>query len=418
MSREYGPSMVDRLAQGEQARLATISRARQVLGGAADIASTTISPVDNSGRRFQRISGAALPLLAATLVLSAFGVRPEPVSAQEGFPTSSEEPLIPEPKKGNPYIRPVDDALWFANDEVRVLMTYGLLKRGDCVKVLEVFDPVSLAKNGPDEVTYREVFIRVPDEERSLLNGACEVITPAPRVEIPAVTPAVAPAVAPAVSTEACPPTGFQFGLPSRHSEVPVADINTHGKWFNPVYDALRANAARNWEGIGPHYPIAFAAEPNAAHLKTYGNVGEFVIVGDGGGKVWLALWQEAQHQNEGKWGEVNGGRGRNDSWKMQYTFKGLPVGAQMTLFDPDTGAVLDRWPDGSLIGYTANHLGTAAFEVPSGEARWGVCFNMPGQQQGVQLPEVIVTQGSNDKPGLRGENPLPPAVVKPGMPD
>lgn len=227
----------------------------------------------------------------------------------------------------------------------------------------------------------------------------------------------VPPVKAPGVEVRAAAeyPT-FRFAVPARHVDVPVANVNTHGGWIRPIYNQLEATAAANWRGIGPWAPIAFAAEPNAAHLKSYGNLGEFVIVGDNGGRVWVGVWQQAQHQHETK---LRHDGALDPNWRNQYTFKGLPPGTEVIPYDPDTGTQL-RWPDGTPIRWAANHLGTFSVELQPGEVRVAFCMQVAGQRPGEQPPEVLVTRGPNDQPGLTGENKLPETsqVIKPFMPD
>lgn len=241
--------------------------------------------------------------------------------------------------------------------------------------------------------------------------GPTVLISPAPVVLQPVQE------AAPVPSGEAC--VGIAESVPGTHGAVPIANLDAsapQGVWIRPVYNQAKADAAHNWEGIGPWAPISFASEPGAAHLKTFGNLGEFIIVGDAGGKVWLGVWQEAQHQNETK---MRPDGTLNPAWQNQYTIDGLPAGAVVIPFDPDTGKQL-TWPDGTPIVWAAGPLGTFSMGLPAGEVRAGVCFTIPGQIPGVQKPEIKVFRGPNDQPGLTGENQLPntPQVVKPGMPD
>lgn len=206
--------------------------------------------------------------------------------------------------------------------------------------------------------------------------------------------------------------------VPSSHGAVPVAKLDAstpRGTWIRPIYDEYQADKEHDWRGIGPWVPVFFDSDPGAAHLKTYGNVGEVVIVGDKGGKVRFGVWQEAQHDQEA----TRRGDGKFDpNWKLQYTFKGLVPGTEVIPFDPDTGAQL-IWDDGvTPVVYAANYLGTFSVELPRGEVRVMFAFVMPGQVPGVQNPEVIITRGPNDQPGLTGENKLPKSVSKPVIPD
>ena len=211
--------------------------------------------------------------------------------------------------------------------------------------------------------------------------------------------------------------------VPSNLSEIEVTSLNDtfpEGQWVHPVYNPLEANAAYNWRGIGPHYPIAFRnIEPNAAHITSHGNVGEVVVVSDKGGKIEIAFMQINAHQKDGAWGKDQNGNPTKGSWKMQYNIHALQPNQEVWIVDPDTGKQMP-WPDGSPVTYKANGLGIAAFEVPetlSNDVRFGLVFNMPVTADDIQAHEVIIQRGPNDHPELNGVNPLPRNAIKPLVP-
>lgn len=290
--------------------------------------------------------------------------------------------------------------------------------------VIAAFDPKPKA---PVAANGQPTYLNEGELKAVLLDGG------GPEPTVTATASATATAFVPAKATETATavPTrvtserasvsceGAAIAVPGKHSDIQPGSLNSSapiGRWFNPIYNQAEANAEHNWRGIGPWAPIAFRnIDPNAAELKTFGNLGHFVIPGIKGGKVAIGLWQEAQHQDETK---MKPDGTLNRSQKNQYTFLGLGANAPVGLFDPDTGKDLNTWPDGSPINYTANELGTFSIELPSGEVRVGVCINVPGQLTGVQVPEIQVFRGPNDHPELKGENPLPGDVIKPGMSD
>ncbi len=193
----------------------------------------------------------------------------------------------------------------------------------------------------------------------------------------------------------------------------------TEGQWFHPVYDIGAEDAAHEYRGIGPWYPVAFAnIDANAAQLTTHGNVGELVISTRDGGKVMIAVMQLDKHQHEGAWGTdpKTGKFMQSDEWAMQYNFHSLQPNQEIFVVDPDTGDQL-TWPDGSPVIYRANEQGIAAFAIPQtkgNDVRVGFVIDIPGQDSGVQSSEIKFERGPNDRPGKTGENPLPDTVLKP----
>jgi len=212
--------------------------------------------------------------------------------------------------------------------------------------------------------------------------------------------------------------------VPSNLDQIQFANLNSNfpqGQWINPDYNPAEADAAHNWEGIGPHYPEAFKnIDQDAAHLSTHGNVGETVVVSDKGGKVMVAFMQENNHQKDGDWGtDQNGNMVKDNVDDMQYTFHSLIPNEQILVVDPDTGKQLS-WPDGSPVIYTANSLGIAAFDLPATigkDVRVAFIFYMPAQVPGVNPQEVLIQRGANNHPENRGVNPLPVTVIKPEIP-
>lgn len=216
--------------------------------------------------------------------------------------------------------------------------------------------------------------------------------------------------------------------VPSNLSEIGTAKMNNsfpEEKWVNPVYNSLTADADHNWEGIGPHYPIAFKnIDPNAARVSTHGNVGEVVLVSDKGGMVMISFMQEYTNQKDGAWGKDQNGDPIKGNWEMQYNFHALAPNQEISVVDPDTGKQL-LWPDGSPVIYRANDQGIASFEVPAtygecgngNDVRFGLMFSMPASITGTQATEVKIERGPNDHPELTGENPLPIGVIKPMVP-
>lgn len=198
-----------------------------------------------------------------------------------------------------------------------------------------------------------------------------------------------------------------------------VHQMFEEGTWFHPVYDPAQADKAHDYRGIGPWYPVAYEIlDSDAAVLTTHGNVGELVISGRKGGHVMVAFMQLDKHQTEGAWGtdQATGRFVRNDKWAMQYNFHGLNPLQEIWVVDPDTGRVLS-WPGESPVLYRANEQGIAAFAIPKTngqDVRVGFVFKMNAAIEGVQPPEVKIERGPNDRPELKGENPLPDSVKKP----
>lgn len=212
--------------------------------------------------------------------------------------------------------------------------------------------------------------------------------------------------------------------VPGNVSEIKVMETtNGNGEWFHPIYDKFAADAAHDFRGIGPWYPVAYRnIDANAATLITHGNVGELVVRAVNGGRVEVAFDQLAAHQTDGAFGHDNAGNVvKNDSWNMQYNLHGLAAGQEVFVFDPDTGRQM-LWDDGvTPVVYKANEFGTAAFDVPKTAAncdvRWGLVFSMVNRP-GFQAQEVKIERGPNDRPELKGENPLPKGVVKAAIPE
>lgn len=193
----------------------------------------------------------------------------------------------------------------------------------------------------------------------------------------------------------------------------------SEGEWFHPVYDLTQESAREDYRGIGPWYPVAYEnLDANAAVLTTHGNVGEVVVSGREGGMVMVAFMQLDAHQDDGSWG-TNPRTGRfeqNGRWEMQYNMHSLQPLQEIWVVDPDTGKN-SLWPDGSPVIYRANDKGIAAFEIPAthgNDVRVGFVFEMPGQGNRNQAPEVKIERGPNDNPSRKGENPLPDSVIKP----
>jgi hypothetical protein len=214
--------------------------------------------------------------------------------------------------------------------------------------------------------------------------------------------------------------SGYAIPVPRNLSEIKVANLGNgfkEGQWFHPVYNSLKADLAHNWEGIGPHYPVAFSnIDRDAAQLISHSNVGELIVKAKNGGKVQINFMQIDQYQTDGAWGQdANGNTVQNRNWAMQYTFKGVPHGMEFHMVDPDTGAPL-TWEDGKEVVYTASDLGDFSFEMPKtygNDVRVGIVFNMPAARSGEQAFEMKIERGPNDHPELKGENPLPGSVIK-----
>jgi hypothetical protein len=226
-------------------------------------------------------------------------------------------------------------------------------------------------------------------------------------------------------------PVGAIIPVPSVISGDMVREVRdgganklfSEGEWFHPVYDIGAEDEAHEYRGIGPWYPVAFAnLDENAAKLTTHGNVGELVVQGNEGGRVMVAFMQLDAHQTEGAWGtDPETGRFmQNDAWEMQYNFHSLAPYQELFVVDPDTGEGY-TWEDGTPVIYRANEQGIAAFAIPKTQGedvRVGFVFKMPAKIDGVQVPEVKIERGPNDRPGLTGENPLPGTVKKPMVPE
>ena len=199
----------------------------------------------------------------------------------------------------------------------------------------------------------------------------------------------------------------LQYYIPS---EAP------QGVWFNPIYDKFEADQAHNWRGIGPHYPVVFDnLGDSAATLTAHNSVGELVIQAVNGGKVMIGFMQENAHQKDGAYDD----KGVKGNWEMQYTFKSVPQGTTFEVIDPDTGKQM-LWPDGSPVVYGPSINGDASFEIPAtngNDVRVGFIINIPAPLPGTQVPEMKIERGPNNHPELKGENPLPKAVIKPLVP-
>jgi len=271
----------------------------------------------------------------------------------------------------------------------------------------------------PTATSTKEAIVTVTSEKAKGIVATAIPTKVDTAVAIKTATPKPANTATPVSQTElsSC---GIKESVYATHEAIPVANLDAtspQGSWFRPVYNPEKADAAHNWEGIGPWAPIAFAnVDKDAAYLKTHGNVGEFIVVGDKGGRINLSFMQEAQHQNETK---MKPDGTLNPDFQNQYTISGLPANTEVTPFDPDTGKQL-TWPDGSPINWATGPLGTFSVGLPNGEVRFGVCFVIPSQIAGVQHPEITVKRGPNDRPELTGENQLPntPQVVKAIVPD
>lgn len=204
----------------------------------------------------------------------------------------------------------------------------------------------------------------------------------------------------------------------------PIAKF-TQGEWFNPVYNASKANKENDWVGIGPWAPVAFEnVDENAGFLKTEGNVGTLVIVANPDSnianqrrRVAISFTQLGRHQHETA---VNGNGESNPDWTNQYTFHLTPF-QEVIPFDPDTGRQL-QWPDGTPIRYAASKLGVFSVELPkTGEnedVRVGFLIDLNASPRGVQLSEIKIQRGPNDRPDLTGENELPLSVIHPAVPE
>lgn len=443
---QYREIFSDRLAQGSEARGANLARAKALLEQ-PQLITETKSEMEGRGSSIIRI--AALPLV---LVFATSFVGARPANADEN------QPVLTGPKDKMTAIAPFHEAgqaddfygpqgleacgvSWpgpvvltaVANEDEMGLNVSGIEVYADPFKVEgSGYEPRAQGADKAMRAKVSQVVARFNRAVRGVTviltrdaggQQTCGLVSDTD-TEKPVVTPPVAVlqpssevVVTPITTNESC--VGIAESVPGTHVAVPVANLDAsapQGVWIRPVYNQAKADAAHNWEGIGPWAPISFASEPGAAHLKTFGNLGEFIIVGDNGGKVWLGVWQEAQHQNETK---MKPDGTLNPAWQNQYTIDGLPVGAQVIPFDPDTGKQL-TWPDGTPIVWAAGPLGTFSMGLPAGEVRAGLCFTIPGQIPGVQKPEIKVYRGPNDEPGLKGENQLPNTsqVVKPGMPD
>lgn len=199
----------------------------------------------------------------------------------------------------------------------------------------------------------------------------------------------------------------LQYYIPS---EAP------QGVWFNPIYDKFEADQAHDWRGIGPHYPVVFDnLGDSAATLTAHNSVGELVIQAVNGGKVMIGFMQENAHQKDGAYDD----KGVKGNWEMQYTFKSVPQGTTFEVIDPDTGKQM-LWPDGTPVVYGPSINGDASFEIPAtngNDVRVGFIINIPAPLPGTQVPEMKIERGPNNHPELKGENPLPKAVVKPLVP-
>lgn len=199
----------------------------------------------------------------------------------------------------------------------------------------------------------------------------------------------------------------LQYYIPS---EAP------QGVWFNPIYDKFEADQAHDWRGIGPHYPVVFDnLGDNAASLTAHNSVGELVIQAVNGGKVMIGFMQENAHQKDGAYDD----KGVKGNWEMQYTFKSVPQGTTFEVVDPDTGKQM-LWPDGSPVVYLPSKNGDASFEIPAtngNDVRVGFVITIPAPDPGTQVPEMKIERGPNNKPQLKGENPLPKAIIKPLVP-
>lgn len=453
---EYGPSVFDRLAMGSEARDASVTHGRLAYGDRV-----TISLEGESRRRFH-LPRVALPLLSVLAVTAGLlgaekpnlnnlldTVKPKVAQADGNEPAVVQDsngktrvvaPLY-KPGRGDDFYGPQGMELCGVHFDGSTVATVVALDENMGIEVVgdpemyadpfglqKPYDYDSLARAADRESKRKMEEVGAKRRVAVLLVHTLEgeqeckrvSIYPEPVAEVPVVTPPVAPEQPPVIPNGACVGISESIAVPGSHGAVPVAnlDANTAQRtWIRPIYDPRRADAAHNWEGIGPWAPIAFASEPNAAHLKTFGNVGEFVVVGDVGGSVELFFMQQAQHWTEA----LRRPDGKLDTaWQLQYTIDGLPAGAPVTPFDPDTGKQL-TWPDGTPIQWAAGPLGTFSMGFPRGvEVRVGLRLCIPGQQPGVQNPEVKVRRGPNDRPGLTGENQLPNTaqVVKPGMPD
>jgi hypothetical protein len=203
--------------------------------------------------------------------------------------------------------------------------------------------------------------------------------------------------------------------LPSNLNAVPVDGTFPQGRWFYPIYDQAEANAADNWRGIGPHFPVGWLnVDANAAQLSASDqNVGTLNLMGVDGGRVVVGLYVPALYRTQAEY--ANGVQDTHGG--LQYTIDGLPVGTQVGFIDPHTGGPL-AWPDGTPVVYEPNDSGTLSLQVPddANDSAILMTFVMPGQQSGVQVPEVIIRRGSNNHPELRGENPLPSGVEIPAI--
>ena len=218
---------------------------------------------------------------------------------------------------------------------------------------------------------------------------------------------------------------GASIPVPGDLSQIQVSSLTNYqeGQWFYPIYDQFTANAANNWRGIGPHYPVAFNnLDANAGSLESHGLPGELIVRGNQGGLVALSLGVEYAHRSDGAWGhDSSGNLIQNPKWEMQFTLKGMLPGQMVWMVDADTGKQLE-WPDGSPVIYTPSKLGDLSIEMPNsaqGECKTDTRVQLVFKLQSIngQPQEIKVERGPNDHPELKGENPLPDGVVKPVIP-
>lgn len=211
------------------------------------------------------------------------------------------------------------------------------------------------------------------------------------------------------------PFVGAPVRIPGNLSQIiPRSFENFPGsEYFYPIFDPSKADAAHNYEGIGPHYGTAYQNLDNnyAADLLSTGKVGEFLIRGKNGGRFAISFEHEFINQWQGTWyTDAAGHRVFNPNVDMAYWFEGLLPGQQVLAVDPDSGQQL-KYKEGNPVVFFANQAGKLGVAVPktcNADMRMQFVTTIEKDQK------IIIRRGPNDKPELGLANPLPGSVIKP----
>lgn len=216
---------------------------------------------------------------------------------------------------------------------------------------------------------------------------------------------------------------GAPVRIPANLSQViprPLQNI-PGSEYFYPIYDPNKADAAHRYEGIGPHYGVAYQnLDGNyAADLFTFGNVGELAVKAKNGGRFAISFEHEFINQWQGTWyTDAAGHRVFNPNIDMAYWFEGLLPGQKVIAADPDSGRQL-KYNTGNPVEFFANADGKIGVAVPktcNADMRVQFVVNILNDPRfPPQL--LVIKRGPNDKPELLAANSLPGSVVKPQIP-